>query len=266
MQIYEKNVQVDVFGSFDLNSIVDGLLLYSIQDCNPSPNIVYFCKPEDLANRSEKYNDIFVVCINNSAQPLYPTDDSCPLIVFNTNYELQLVFNLLSKEVTVPQNISNALYKYILEKRDVQETILLGESLMTNAFMLLDSNFKLRGYSRNRKCDNQLYNDTIAEGSLDIEVIIRMISENILMTLKKNNEILLKENNLISDAPIFIRQLSGDDRILGYGMLICALTPPMPGMLKTFSTFIDAFDAFLKNDKNNHDLLYKNQYEFFLPI
>lgn len=267
--LYEKvsafipDVRVDMIGNIDLDITITGLRLYSSHDIFP-PGYVYFCSPDDLPGVDTANDDIILVCVNNNKSSLPILPDNCGnIIIITTEVTLPKAFNSLFEAINIAQSINMNMYENILEKRDIQETLLLGESLLTNVYMLLDARFKLKGYSKNRKSDNELYNDTITNGALNTKYIMQMVTNNIPAQLRQQGEILLPEHNIISDAPVFIKQIIDGDVILGFGILICVNTPPMLNMMFYFSTFINNFGIFLRDDKNeNYNL--QRDYELFL--
>lgn len=260
--VFIPDAKVEIIGNVNLETEIAGLKLFSSKYI-PQPQYLYFCTAEDLDKLTEEYWDMTIVCVNNTGKSL---EISAPfrIIIVNTEMKLPQVFNLLTEIVDTAYGVSRVMQEYEAGEQNLQKVLIQGEALFTNIYMILDPGFMLKGYSQGRKSDNEFYNRTIAEKALDSEHIMQLITNNVFLNLQQHGEMLLKENNFLTEVPVFIKQISAGDTVLGYGLLICANTPPMKNMLMTFSAFISYCQKYLLNDKKVSRLSLKYQHELFL--
>lgn len=243
------DVQIDVLGNVDMNILISGLALYTGSESNPDLSKVYLCYPWELEAVSAVYQDTIFVCINNEDK-LPPVSNELNVLVFNTKYKLQYVFNAFQRLL---QDIDLS-YAYIqnalLENRDIQEALSIAEQIITNPFLLFDADFKLLGWSRNHECQDPMYQEAVENQSLSTDRILRLLSENILFQLSSNGKIELEAQNCLSHSPVIIRLLKNNEIVLGYGIMICSILPPRPPMVEGFTKIIDKFSLRLTNTSN----------------
>jgi len=259
------DVKIDVLGNVDMNSLISGLALYSASDNDPDLSKVYLCYPEELESVSAVYQDTIFVCINNGGK-LPPVSSALNILVFNTKYKLQHVFNAFQKLL---QDIDLS-YAYIqsalLENRHIQDALSIAEEIITNPFLLFDADFKLLGWSRNHVCQDPMYMEAVENQSLSTDRILRLLSENILFQLSSNGRIQLAAQNCLSDSPIFIRLLKHNNLVLGYGIMICSILSPRPPMVEGFTKIIDKFSLRLTNTSNKLCAIHEKHVYFLIDL
>lgn len=253
--LYEK---IDVFipfakiqmvGEVDLDTQVEAINLLTENETSHENNI-YVCKyiPNLIIPPCHLNSKIIIV---TDQEKIKEIEGLTNYLVIYSKAEFNSVYNALTNAVALAKDTNYTLYEKYIEKGSIQELIILGEHLLTNPFMLLNKYFMLEGYSKNRKSNEHIYNDTIQLGELEYRYLALIMAGDIFRTLYRKGEVLLPENNPLSKKAVYIKELKEEDQIVGYGFLICENNIPMQEMLSYYSAFINNFTGFLVESANN---------------
>lgn len=257
---YIPDAKIKMIGNVNLDIVIEGIRIFSMQEKAPQPQFLYVCVPENCKHLPESYKETLFLCITHSAQKQV-IDCGLPMIVLETEFEVSQVLNALMELLIVLKNMDITIRAGMLEEYGLQEMLLMGESLFSNIYMIIDSGFKLKGYSRGRETKDEMYQNTIQTGALDTFYIKQLIINDVFDDFQKNGEILLPEHNCLSEVPVFIKQIIDKNMLLGYGLLICTNTPPMQEMLNFFSEFCSGFRKYLLADNSTQHMLLEHKQE-----
>lgn len=267
--LYEKipvfipDARIDIIGNVDLDATIEGTRIFSSLDDHPQTKYIYFCSADDIQKLTDVYKDVILVCVSKKEELPELLGNSFKIVKIVTTISMPQAFNLVSEILMVAYNISLVVQENVVEKRELSEMLTLGEALLTNIYVLFDSRFELVGYSKGKVSDNLFYRNIIETNTLDPRKIMQLIDNDIFVRFRKSGEVLLKEDNFLTDVPVFIKQVSEGDVVLGYGFLICVNTPPLQDMMKFFSEYIDSFRKYLPSTGETKWLFLNNQQEAF---
>ncbi len=254
--LYEKiNVfvpfsTIQMVGEIDLDQEIESINLLT-NNGTIYGSYVYVCKYSKDLIISPGHCSSKLIIIADKHEKTEKIKEIKNYLIIYSELDFEKVYNALLNAVILAKNTNLNFYEKYTEK-NISELIVLGERLLTNPYMLLNKHFKLEGYSTNRKSNEEIYNSTIELGEIGYKYLSLIFEGDIFKTLCSNGEILLPENNNLSKNPLYIKQLRKEEKIVGYGFLICENNIPMKDMLSYNSTFICNFTFLLLENENKN--------------
>jgi len=243
-----EDAEIEKYGRIDMFMKVDALSLYSCDEMHPKTTNVYFCRPEDLCGLSSIYKYVVLFCVNNGMR-IDQIHEGYRIIVVTSRKSLEFIFNALQNTFSNLKMNNLLIDRAILTEKNIQDVLSIGEQILSNPFLLLDSDFNLLGWSRMHECTDPLYTETIESGVLPDKYVIRLISQNILRKLYVSGTIVLSSNHHLSDSTIVMVMLKNEDLVIGYGMMICSRRKAKRPMIQGFEKFISKFRTRLSEMK-----------------
>ncbi len=232
-------------GSADTSLLFDGIELLGEEQPLRSCKTLYVGGLSSALYAQKKDPSLHFLCVRDRMVDERETKDAMAQIcVVKRNLSLQELFNQTQRIYLRVVNWKMQLLRSVSRREGIQVLMDLSEPMIGNHIAVMDSSFKLIGYTRHVKTDDQVSNELMRHGFHSQDTIERFQQLGRYSQFEKEDRMIVSDDYAMSDYVTVKRIFHKNNTYTMLAVMVCC-EKYSQGILELFGILVDMLEIYV---------------------